>query len=711
MAEYLSPGVFIEEVDTGPRPIEGVSTSTAGMVGVTERGPEGVATLVTSFPDFRRQFGGFLNQRVYTDSWYLPHAVEGFFNNGGRRLYVIRVLPNGTNGATFATTRLFDRGDTEIDFSTALASRAERGEGFIIVEDANEIAPGNWLLIADGAASEYHQVATGNAIALGTPVMRAQEAETTVVGYTLMNAGTATTLPGGAEADDTAVTLATSTGLNEGNLLRIGTGRRGELVVIVSISGTNVTLQYPLAYDHADDTPVQLLTPTEIGTTFLVHNLSPDDRVAIIEELISGAEAIGFDGPPFSEYHRLGNVSLVDISAKLAFNHNRGASVTALADPGIDGDRELTEEADLRATRLTLTRRDDLDPGSTLRLTSSAEDEEEFVIIETIESPRGMDPDPGVVTLSTPLRRAYPMGTTVRPFADTGPGTTETFLARDVNAGEQGLVLTDDDSFTPEKVIRIEEPTSALVEYHVVDTSKIDLAPLDSTLSNTHNASLDVDGRSPILRVQAIDRGAWGNFLRIIIDDDDPILETTPIDSADAGDPNLTLTSVVGIEVGTILEFYRLVDGTRQTIFLQKVESITGNMVGFGEGNLAQNVTTDMRVRAREFVMTIELVQINPRTGREQVDVEMSETLRQLSMDPRHSRYVVRVVGRIFINENVTPRRADGRTDGESRLIRVADELDPDDAETTLRVGAGYFARDAPRWPLASGRALLNRRR
>ena len=39
MPEYLSPGVYVEEVATGPRPIEGVSTSTAGFVGRTERGP------------------------------------------------------------------------------------------------------------------------------------------------------------------------------------------------------------------------------------------------------------------------------------------------------------------------------------------------------------------------------------------------------------------------------------------------------------------------------------------------------------------------------------------------------------------------------------------------------------------------------------------------------------------------------------------------
>src|SRR4051812_34125792 len=61
VAEYLSPGVYVEEIDAGPKPIEAVSTSTAGAIGVTERGPsEGKPTLVSSFSEFMRIFGGYL---------------------------------------------------------------------------------------------------------------------------------------------------------------------------------------------------------------------------------------------------------------------------------------------------------------------------------------------------------------------------------------------------------------------------------------------------------------------------------------------------------------------------------------------------------------------------------------------------------------------------------------------------------------------------
>src|ERR1044071_311057 len=86
MPEYLSPGVYVEEVATGPRPIEGVSTSTAGFVGQTERGPV-LPRLVTSFSEYQRWFGGLVEPTIP----FLPFAVQGFFDNGGKRLFVARV--------------------------------------------------------------------------------------------------------------------------------------------------------------------------------------------------------------------------------------------------------------------------------------------------------------------------------------------------------------------------------------------------------------------------------------------------------------------------------------------------------------------------------------------------------------------------------------------------------------------------------------------
>jgi len=109
MAEYLSPGVYVEEVDAGPEPIEGVSTSITGAVGVTARGPtDGKPLLVTSFAEFQRAFGGSVDdvptniQNSWNGNaleggrwWDFALAVKGFFDNGGKQLYVKRVYAGG----------------------------------------------------------------------------------------------------------------------------------------------------------------------------------------------------------------------------------------------------------------------------------------------------------------------------------------------------------------------------------------------------------------------------------------------------------------------------------------------------------------------------------------------------------------------------------------------------------------------------------------
>ncbi len=90
MPEYLYPGVYVEETDTGNKPIEGVSTSTVGFLGIAERGPL-TPTLLTSFGDYQRAFGGYVKDPDGTDH-YLAYGVEGFFQNGGLRCFVQRVV-------------------------------------------------------------------------------------------------------------------------------------------------------------------------------------------------------------------------------------------------------------------------------------------------------------------------------------------------------------------------------------------------------------------------------------------------------------------------------------------------------------------------------------------------------------------------------------------------------------------------------------------
>jgi phage tail sheath protein FI len=99
MAEYLSPGVYVEEVSFRAPSIEGVGTSTAGFAGVTLTGPIGTTPeLLTSFGDFQNVYGGYDKLSIAADpndrknNNYLAMSVKAFFDNGGSRLYVSRVF-------------------------------------------------------------------------------------------------------------------------------------------------------------------------------------------------------------------------------------------------------------------------------------------------------------------------------------------------------------------------------------------------------------------------------------------------------------------------------------------------------------------------------------------------------------------------------------------------------------------------------------------
>ncbi|MBB6735609.1 phage tail sheath C-terminal domain-containing protein [Cohnella zeiphila] len=101
MADYLSPGVYVEEFDSGAQPLEGVSTSTAGFIGLAQRGPTcGLPLLVTSPADFHRTFGSYLSESAFGSYRFLSYAVEQFFTNGGSRCYVMRVAPSDAKPAS-----------------------------------------------------------------------------------------------------------------------------------------------------------------------------------------------------------------------------------------------------------------------------------------------------------------------------------------------------------------------------------------------------------------------------------------------------------------------------------------------------------------------------------------------------------------------------------------------------------------------------------
>jgi phage tail sheath protein FI len=96
MPNYLSPGVYVEEVEAGSRPIEGVGTAVAAFVGLAEKGPANTPVQVTNWGQFATTFGGFM------EGSYLAHAVYGYFLNGGGTAFVVRVGANGHEPAAHA---------------------------------------------------------------------------------------------------------------------------------------------------------------------------------------------------------------------------------------------------------------------------------------------------------------------------------------------------------------------------------------------------------------------------------------------------------------------------------------------------------------------------------------------------------------------------------------------------------------------------------
>lgn len=100
MAEYFSPGVYVEEFDSGTQSLSGVSTSIAGFIGLAQKGPvEGTPVLIKSFANFRRNFGSYLSASGFGGYRYLAYAVEQFFLNGGSTCYVMRVAPSDAKSA------------------------------------------------------------------------------------------------------------------------------------------------------------------------------------------------------------------------------------------------------------------------------------------------------------------------------------------------------------------------------------------------------------------------------------------------------------------------------------------------------------------------------------------------------------------------------------------------------------------------------------
>ena len=105
MPNYLTPGVYVEEIPAASKPIEGVGTSVAAFVGLAPGGPVNLPQRIANWSQFERMYSdpAATHPTPFMEGAYLAHAVYGYFHNGGTLCWVVRV--GGEETAPKATLR------------------------------------------------------------------------------------------------------------------------------------------------------------------------------------------------------------------------------------------------------------------------------------------------------------------------------------------------------------------------------------------------------------------------------------------------------------------------------------------------------------------------------------------------------------------------------------------------------------------------------
>jgi phage tail sheath protein FI len=742
MPEYLAPGVYVEEIDTGNKPIEGVSTSTAGMIGVTERGPVNVPILITGMGEYNRWFGGQLNIADYFDAatghhCYLPHAVEGFFTNVGKRVYITRVLNEA--GATRSHFDLHDRGDDNSAFSWLLRG-AREGHGTIYVVSIDLPKPGalsekNRVRIGGGSDAEYRDTVTvGKASAtihvpLDFPLSRMHSEASDIKNIKRVKTSTpnAFTLSDAARAGNESVVLAGSVvdlnALAVNDLLEIGPQFASEhrfirAIETTMVSGSKGTRRVQL------DSPLMMSYPVLPTTNVARLESNPPNAADNVEASTLGAAASTGDRVVFLNAHpvnfterdelvifetgdndrrevrRIGNLSLLKLSMGTYGSYPASSVVEGVAiTNAADSAKKLMAPIVSGATVITLDNRDGLAPGTVIRIGNSPDEEYATIAALPNPSPGNAPPNPGNVVLTHSLHIARPSaspGTQVQRQVITPPPNIKpaTAVVLDSEPSSTELIISDGGTLAAGKnrynandFICVTTSTGQ-VSYHrlTTDFTTLNARPvtLSIPLAVPHALGSPVAERTKLLEVHALDAGIWGNRLRLSVQDEPTGLVTetsfTNIGSATQG----RLLSITGVESGSLLEIYDKNTNTPvdNPVKVATVNRATNEISIDAPGLTAAQMAPGLRVRSREFRLTVYLLrQLDPAMPTRNETVLDSEVFRHLSMDHRHSRYVHKIIGTTWDTSPGTTtdrdhrplRREDRRSEGESHLIRVRD--------------------------------------
>lgn len=783
MPEYLAPGVYIEEVDTGAKPIEGVSTSTAGMVGITERGPVNVPVLVTSVGEFSRWYGGLLTEADYGDHRFLPHAIEGFFTNGGKRVFVSRVLDTA---ATKAASPLFDRGDAASVAST-LVRPAGEGTGSaatppgLLILPVTGLVAGNWVRVGDGSTAEY-RVAAGAPLAhdvmvpVHLPLARSHAAGGTARDFARAAAGAytlGTDIGPGAVAIDVRGTHANIAALVADVCLEIGGTNVGEYrfvreaTSVTVVSGTqstvHVQLDAPLALPYAAGAALVRITVPGAGPAATIDTAVAGSGLFYVDarggNFVNRARLVLLELTGATrEVRRIGQLNQFDVRPGAYAGYGAGTLVEAVAfaaartaaagatattiplqageaeglvsgqrvvvDPagtpqtvviqGIDGPDTLTVTPALAPVPaagttvvplpktttagaiaggrvLALDDRMGIAEGTVVRVGTGATGE--VVTVTSLPALSFVAPDPGNVVVSPGISVARPAGTTVELVGAPAPvaGRQASALALPATAGSTELYVTDGNGYPAGQAIRVTTTGNGVSYHELTQAAGAAVIPevltLQTALARAHAVGSAVVGREPLFDVEALDAGIWGNRLRVSVEDERPSLVSATTLDAFPSATAVRLASAAGVQPGTVLELY---DTTTGAVVGEPVKVTNVNrqanfeLTLAGGGLTAAQQILGLGVRSREFRLTVRLLRQPDRNNpTRNTDVIDSETFRYLSMDPRHSNYIERVIGEIDGPE----RRWDRRAEGASLYVRVRDRATTQTQEESDRLG------------------------
>lgn len=725
MPEYLAPAVYVEEVDTGSKPIEGVSTSTAGMIGVTERGPVNVPMLVTSFGEYQRLFGQMLSESLYQQHRFLPNAVEGFFTNGGKRVFVTRVLD--VSAAAPSVQHLFaPEAGPAVQARTVLP--AAPGSSSIVIEaDPGFVAP-NAVQIDDGRSSEFQDVqaapAAANTLTVRLPLDFAHDANSDVQHVTLADGPNPTTLSAAAPAGATMIQVATASpaflaAVTAGTLIRIGDEPADEELVVLAgpPGGTTLTTSAPLRIAHAAAAPVVLQTPTVAAPLRHLaagNPSSPDSPIVLLTTnagLTTEGDVVRFDAAPNPvEFRRIGALTGVILSQPTYADYPAGTTFARVTPGAGSTIVDLTRSAAVGDTVIGVGSRVGFSDGLLVQIGVAPTME----ILQIVgDPPVAPAPNAGNLVLRGPLRFDHAiLGTPVQLFAAPTAPTRQSAVTLDAPIGSTVLAVSRS-TFATGNLLRISPPTGGPI-FHTVAANSTAITPVSlptvNTLDVAHAAGVLVARRVPFADVRAIDAGQWGDRLQTAMErQESPLLRTRVRQTLPGG--RLRLESSSGIETGTEL----IVDNGAITapVKVRSIDRQNDDLIELEAVPVPPGwIAAPMDVSTREYRFVVELLrQRDPANPARNSIVIDRETFPNLSLDRRHSRYFERVIGctwnttssaTVLDDRNQPLRRADRRSEGESQYIRV---LDLGNA-TSSGFRPGPIATYAPR-PGSTPRLLL----